>query len=879
MRRRFLTFILLLGSLVCAAQSLTVEAPGVVTADETFRVTFTADGKMSDFNWEGSDGFEIVWGPQKGSMSSTSIVNGKRTSVHQETVTYLLQPKAEGKFTIPSATATVSKKECSSRQVTIEVVAAQSAGQQQSRQRDDSEDSQGQGQARQSQRDDNNARQTGTVSGQDLFLKFTVSKTNVVKGEPITATLKIYTRADISAFEDIHFPTFNGFWSKETVTVNNLEFNRENVNGTIYNSALLRKYMLVPQQTGNLTIDPAEMVCQVRVRTSAGSPMSIFDDFFDQYQTIRKRISTAPVTIKVKELPTGAPESFAGGVGNFKIAAEVSKKDIKSNDAASLTVTISGTGNISMLEAPDVDFPSDFEVYDIKKSDKISGDGMSGSKSFEFPFIPRSHGDYVIPSIEYSYYDYTKGKYVTVSTGDIPLKIAKGEEFAGEGVVVAGSNRQAVKSLAEDIRYIALGSGNFSEKGRYFAVSPMYFILLALLVALYFIVSAVISSLEKRRADVVGSRNRRANKMARARLRNAENYLKQNLSSAYYEELHKALLGYVSDKLAIPAADLSKDSIREKLSSLGVKDQSIEALTDLIDKCEFARYSPDNKQAQMENEYNDAINTISELEGQVKRKGNSRKTGSAVVVAALLLMAASFDATAQNDINGLWSRGNDAFASEQWQNALNFYQMIEGENLESPELYYNIGNTYFKMGDNAHAILYFEKALRLDPDYDDAANNLAIARQFTIDKIDVVPEFILKTWTNRYMDRHPADVWAWISLAFLLAAVILALIFKFAASERIRKVSFITACVAVTFAIISFIFSVAQKNDVAVSDSAIVTSPVSSVKSSPAEAGKTVFVLHEGTKILLLDNVGEWSKISLSDGRQGWISTSAIEVI
>ena len=309
MTKRLLTWVLLLTSLSGAAQTLKLEGPRVVSTDETFRIVFTADARMSDFNWPGTDDFDVVWGPQKGSMSSTSIVNGKRTSTHQETVTYLLQPRRTGTFTIAAASAKVDKKETSSGTLQIEVVASQQQAQQASGNASQGSQQGNQQNSQPARPQQNDPAVTGTVSNEDIFLRLTLNKTNVVKGEPVTATLKLYTRAEIMGFEDVKFPTFNGFWSKETVTVNNLEFNRENVNGAIYNSALVRQWVLIPQQTGTLSIDPAEMVCQLRVRTSSGSPLSIFDDFFDQYQTIRKRISTPTLNVKVKDLPAGAPAS------------------------------------------------------------------------------------------------------------------------------------------------------------------------------------------------------------------------------------------------------------------------------------------------------------------------------------------------------------------------------------------------------------------------------------------------------------------------------------------------------------------------------------------------------------------------------------------
>lgn len=879
--KRYLTFLLLFSALVCAAQnSLTVDAPRVVSSDETFRVVFTADGKMSDFNWPGTSDFDVVWGPQTGYMSSTNIVNGKRTSVHQETVTYLLQPKSEGKFTIAGASAKVDKKECSSGGFSIEVVgsqqqqaaaaAAQQSGSQAGQQN-------GNQQSRSSAGD---PAVSGTVSGGDIFLKMTVNKTNVVKGEPVMATLKIYSRVDITAFEDIHFPTFNGFWSKETVSVQNLEFNRENVGGTIYNSALLRQYMLTPQQVGDLTIDPAEMVCQLRVRGSSGGGMrSIFDDFFDTYQTVRKRIATAPVTIHVKDLPAGAPASFGGGVGNFTMTARTSKKDVKSNEAASLIVTISGKGNIAMLETPKIDFPSDFEVYDVKTTDKVSNDGTSGSKTFEFPFIPRSHGEFTIPSIQYSFYNIATGKYETVSSGEISLSIEKGEEIADGGVVTSGINRQGVKNLAEDIRYISLGAPGLRKLNSFFAGSGKFYILAAILVALFFLADYLVKFARERRADVAGSRNRRANKMARSRLKVAEEYLKKNLSGAYYEELHKALLSYVSSKLFIPAADLSKDTVRESLANHDVAAGTIDALLALVDKCEFARYSPDSEQVQMENEYNEAIRVISQLENQVKN--NKTKSGGRKMAAVALLLCLGLSAFAQEDgsLGSLWNKGNEAFGQGQWQSAISCYKAIADSGMASADLFYNAGCAYFKNGDTAHAILYFEKALKLDPGHADAANNLAIAQQLTLDRIESVPQFVLAGWIGKVRHSMSADGWAWLTLGLLLAVLALLVVFRRSESLTARKLSFIFACVIAALTITTFSFSLAGRKDITRTDRAIVTVPVSSVKSSPADNGKSIFVLHEGTSVRILDNVGEWTKVEIADGRQGWLQTSAVEVI
>lgn len=394
-----------------------------------------------------------------------------------------------------------------------------------------------------------------------------------------------------------------------------------------------------------------------------------------------------------------------------------------------------------------------------------------------------------------------------------------------------------------------------------------------------FIVDRLLRFSRARRADVAGSKNRRANRMARARLKSAESYLKQGLGGAYYEELHKALTGYVSDKLMIPAADLSKDSISEKLRERGVRDESIAALTGLIDQCEFARYAPESEQRQMENEYNEALNVISDIESQLKnpKAASGKKVAGATLL--VLLLSLALPAAAQEDVSSLWEKAGEAFAAGQWQNALNCYQMIEGEGLVSDDLYYNIGNTFLKLQDNAHAILYYERALKLNPSHADAAHNLEIVRQMTLDKIDEVPDFILVSWFHNLRQGLSANAWAWITLGLLLLAGILLTVFRSGAPRSLRKVSFILSCIVLVLAIFTFIFSLQQKRAVTRQDSAIVTAPVCSVKSSPAEGGKTVFVLHEGTKVRLLDDVGDWARIEIADGRQGWAQGSTFEII
>ena len=335
--KRFLAILILCAAAVTlrAQSSIRVDAPNLVASSEQFNVTFVIEGEdsPSDFQWSPGEDFQLVWGPQRGSSRSVTIVNGKRTTTSQTTFTYVLMPKKEGKFTLPAASAKVGGKEISSSGVTVEVVSAQSGGSSQG-----SSGSQG-GQVQES----------GTISDDDLFLRLTLSRTQAVVGEPINVSLKLYQRVSVAGFEDARFPSFNGFWSQEIQAPTNIEFTRENYNGSLYNSAILRTWTIIPQQSGDLTIEPAELVCLVNVRVATGGG-SIFDSFFqDDYRTVRKRIYSRSYNVKVSSLPAGAPASFGGGVGNFTMKTELSANEVNAHDAASLKVTVSGSGNVYLL--------------------------------------------------------------------------------------------------------------------------------------------------------------------------------------------------------------------------------------------------------------------------------------------------------------------------------------------------------------------------------------------------------------------------------------------------------------------------------------------------------------------------------------------------
>ena len=869
MRKILFVLLAVFSVLTASAQtSIKVQAPNLVGVNEQFNVTFiiSGDNAPSEFRWEPGNDFQLVWGPQRGSSSSTSYVNGKRTHSSQTTYTYILMPKSIGRFQLAAAEATVKGQKLVSSRETVEVVADGAQGQ-----------GQGQGgQAAQQGSRQSDAAQTGTVSADDLFMRLTFSKRSVMMGEPVTATLKLYQRVNIGGFEDAKFPTFNGFWSQEVQAPSQINFHRENIGDKIYNAAVLRSWNLIPQKSGDITVDPAELVCLVNVRTQRRPTGSIFDDFFqDDYQTIRKRVTTLPMTLHVTPLPAGAPASFGGGVGTFKMSAALTRDSLLTHDAASLRVTVTGSGNVSLLEAPKVAFPPDFEVYDVKTSD------VPGGKVFEYPFIPRSHGEFTLGPVEYSYFDLSSRKYVTLHSQPLTVRVGKGADTGAAssgGQLVPGVNRKDVRDLGSDIRFISTKPGTLSPVGYFFVGSAGFWVLTVLLIVLAAALYFLLRGLAARRADVVGNKNRGATKQARKRLAQAGTFLKGNLYTAFYEELHRALLGFVSDKLNMDAAEMSKENIAARLAENGAGEALAAEFTGLLDACEFARYAPDAGHEAMNTHYEQAVSVISAIDEHMKRNPRKGAGAAAALLALLLLLPAQRGAAQPAD--SLWAAGVAAYSDGDWAGAARAWSDLRASGVESPELYCNLGDALFKQDDLAHAILNYERALKLDPSYADARHNLAFAQMQVQDKIESVPEFFLEVWGRKLCWLLPSDTWAGLFLLFLAGTLACVLLFLLGRSVAARRGGFIAGIAALVLTLLCLDFAFWQRTDYRKADSAIVTRPVVTVQSAPGrDSVKDLFVLHEGTKVKVLDAVGSWRNVELADGRQGWLSAESLEVI
>lgn len=583
--------------------SFKAEAPNVVREGQQFRLTYTVNTDVDKFDPPEITDFSVLAGPSTSTSTNVSIVNGKMTKNYTLQYTYVLQANKKGKFTIPYAKIKVGQKVYRSNELQIEVIESKS--------RSSSGGSAGQAQQ------DQQTTETGDP-GNKLFVRVLLNKRNVYREEPIIATIKIYSKMSISNLQNVKFPDFKGFFKQEIETPSLRQLQKENINGEIYGTGVLKKYILFPQKTGEITIDPFEVDCIVQKRVNSQS-RSFFDDFFGGYQNVKMPLASKPVTVDVKPLPTGQPANFTGGVGNFKLEASLDKSEVKTNEAVNLTVKVSGSGNLKVVDVPKIDFPPDLETYDPKiNSDiNVSERGAVGFKEYEYPVVPRHAGEYRIPSIQFTYFDLSAGKYKTLNSGPLTLQVAKGE--ADTSVAVSRSyNRKDVSVIGSDIRYIKTEDFSIEEKGSFVFGSLEFYLVYIAGIMVFVVVFLFQRKRAKENANVALAKNRKANKFAKKRLKVASRHLGEGNKENFYEETLKALWGYLSDKLGIPVSELSRDNAREQLEKMNIEGELTDKFINLIDDCEYARYAPASDESRMDELYREAIGVISKLQQKLK---------------------------------------------------------------------------------------------------------------------------------------------------------------------------------------------------------------------------------------------------------------------
>ncbi len=576
----------------------TASAPAIVELGEQFRLVFSVNKKAKNFISPGLENFSVLMGPSTSYSQSTSIINGKLTQNISYTYTYILQAQSEGEFTIAPAELSVNGKKYRSQEIKIKVVRGKStAG-------SPGQSTQGSGQV--------------AGGGKDLFVKLIVDKHEIYRGDRITATIKIYSRVNLSGFEDVKVPDFAGFMREDIETPALRSLERESVNGQIYGTGVLSRFVLFPQKSGELVIDPVEITALVQQRLSQKSN-NFFDDFFDSYQTVRRNIVSPKVTIKVKPLPPGAPSSFKGAVGSYRLEATLDKNELKTNEALNLKIKISGNGNVKLLQAPDVDLPPDFELYDPKVSSSIKSDmsGTSGYKSFNFLMIPRYAGSYTIAPVSFAYFDPKAGKYKSLRSGEFSLEVLRGENDQAVSMISSPS-KEDVKFIGKDIRFIHSAYIKLVKTDSSIWDNLWFILLYPVFLALFIAVYLMRRRMRIEQADVMLAKNRKASRIAKKRLKKAAVHLKNNNEAAFYEEILKTLWGYLGDKLGIMVSELTRDNIASELEKHAIEKEMQLLFTQLLDACEYAQYAPSGSTMTMEEVYKNATKMIMKLEHKLK---------------------------------------------------------------------------------------------------------------------------------------------------------------------------------------------------------------------------------------------------------------------
>lgn len=585
--------------------SFSLNAPMIASVGEAFRIEFELNAKpdSDSFVPPAFENFDVVAGPSVSQGSSIQIVNGEMTKSISYAITYVLIPQKAGTFAIAPATIAVKKKSYTTQRTMIEVRDGAQAGT---------------AQGAQNKSESAESRANRTIGKEDLMLRLELSKRSVYKGEPIRALLKLYSRVNLAGSEGAKMPAFNGFWSQQ-IDIEQGPF-RETLNNKVYEVYNIAEYLLYPQQGGTLTIDPAELtvVAQVMVKSNRG-----FDPFFggghDVYN-VRRALKTPEVKVQVKEFPAGAPASFSGAVGRYTMSHKLSSAEVAANSAVTLQLTISGSGNLSFISAPKLELPSSFELYDVKSEEKIENkaSGSVGYRRFDYPFIVRAEGDYEIAPIEFTYFDLEKQQYITLATSSQKIVVMPDKSAATQQQVVSsGIKREDVRLLGEDIRFIKLGAPALRTVVAPFALSPLYWLILVLMLIVAVVAYFVVRKHIRDRRNVVLVKGKRANKMAVKRFRIAEKYMREQDRRAFYEEMLRALWGYLGDKFNIPVADLTREVVRAELSRRGASAEA-EGVIAVIARCEEAQYSP-QATADMKDIYEEGVDAISKIESTIKK--------------------------------------------------------------------------------------------------------------------------------------------------------------------------------------------------------------------------------------------------------------------
>ena len=865
MRRFYLILLTLFAvTLTATAQKLVAGAPSHVSVGEQFRLTYTINTQDVDNFRAGNfpDAFEVLMGPSTSRQSSFQMVNGHTTSSSSITFTYIICANKNGTFTIPPAQIRCGGKTLKSNSVKITV-----SGRQQSQR--------GGGGGYD---DEPQMRTAGShISGADLFIKVSANKQRVHEQEPILLTYKVYTLVQLTRL-DGKMPDLKGFHTQEVQLPQQKSFKVETYNGRPYRTVTWSQYVMFPQMTGKLEIPSITFDGTVVMQNRDVDPFEAFFNGGSGYVEMKKKIKAPGITIQVDPLPT-RPADFSGGVGKFNISAQLTPTSAKTNDAVTLRVIVSGVGNLKLIKEPVVVFPKDFDRYDAKVTDKtkLTANGVEGSMIYDFIAVPRNAGKFEIPPVKFVYYDTSTNKYTTVESKGFSLDIAQGAKGGG----VSDFTGSDIDLLNKDIRHIKTTPEELHGVNDFFFGSTSYWIALALLAVAFVSLFVIFRQRAIDNANIGKMRGKKANKVATRRLRKANKLMADGRSDEFYDEVLRALWGYVGDKLNMPVESLSRDNISQRLSEREVSEANVNLFISALDECEFERYAPGDAKGNMNKTFNAAMTAIENIEDTMKKRKKVKTAGVGAVLLILSLGLATTASAQKTTIpeHATKAMADSAYVRQQYQQAIADYEALLKKGV-SADIYYNLGNAYYRTENITRAVINYERALLLSPGDRDIRFNLQLARSKTIDKITPESEMFFVTWYRSLVNIMSVDGWATMSLVSLALAIMLALCYLFTARVWMQKTGFFGSFAMIVIFGLSNLFAWQQKDQLVNRTGAIVISPAAAVKSTPANGGTDLFIIHEGTKVEITDSsMKEWKEVRIADGKEGWIKTSMIEMI
>ena len=854
-------YILLLFVMVCVltvnAQVISVSAPSKVSAGENFRLSFTINTDDVDDFRAGSipSGLEVIAGPYTSQQSSYQIVNGHTSRSSSITFTYTLYADKPGTYTVSGAKARVGGKTIASHHVIIKVGAGSRHGNGAPQMHEDAEP---------------RMSSSGKISANDLFVKVSASKRRVCEQEPVLLTYKVYTLVDLTSL-DGKMPDLKGFHTQEVPLPQQKSFHLEKVNGKNYRCVTWSQYVMFPQMTGKLSIPSITFKGIVVQRNNSVDPFEAFFNGGSGYVEVKRNIVAPGIDIQVDPLPK-RPVDFSGGVGHFTISAQLNHKTVKEGEPLTLRVVVGGIGNLKLIKQPVVDFPKDFDRYDPKVSDKtkLTANGIEGNMIYDYLVVPRNRGDYTIPAVSLTYYDTSTNSYKTIKTQPLQVKIEKGD-----------GNKTTVDDFSDqpkDIKPIKTSDEDVVGVYTSFVGSGSYWLWLILPFVVFVAVLVVFRKRALDSANIVASKQKRATKVATKRLKTAYRLMKAGRSGEFYDEVLRALWGYVGDRMNMPVESLSRENVVEAFEVRNVQKETTEKFVHALDECEFERYSPGDPAGNMNKTYESAMIAIMDIENTIKTA--KKKVAAPVLLALITLLFAATTATAapakvaitKVDADKEYAKGNYLQASKDYSDLLKVG--------ESVELYYNLGNCYYRLGNITKSIIAYEKAHRLSPSDRDVTFNLEFVREKTIDKIERQEKNFFSAGYTMLQNLMDMDAWARLSIVAFFACLGMAMLFLLGRDEWMRKLGFYVALLSVFVFVFSTLFAWQQKHNFDARDRAVVVAPSSSVKLTPSDSSADAVVVHEGTAVQIVDRtMSDWYSVKLDDGKEGWLKRNSLEII